>query len=271
MSTEKIKNKEKEERKYLDSFLNLSFGKNWLRENKIRLDSLQKSEEPDFLFESEDNKTVGIEITKLIVPNENTKATQQLITIGNQARIYFQNTHGFPISLTIDKYDKRKWSGKKADMLDAAYHPGFCTIPPYLQLKEKLIKALDNNVEKIRKNHFHFVKFCIEVDNELFQITADAFINPFSGEHDVHVNNVQRCIENPFNYLQNAINKKNQKLIKYKEKCSECFLLIVIPEVKEGCSCQFYKLENYAFESKFKETFLLDLQSKKIFSLKSIE
>ena len=271
MSTEKIKNKEKEERKYLDSFFNLSLGKNWLQENKIRLASLQKSEEPDFLFESDNNKTIGIEITKLIVPNENTKATQQLITIGNQARIYFQNTHGFPISLTIDKYDKRKWSGKKADMLDAAYHPGFCTIPPYLLLKEKLIKALDNNVEKIRKNHFHFVKFCIEVDNELFQITADAFINPFSGEHDVHVNNELRCIENPFNHLQNAINKKNQKLTKYKEKCSECFLLIVIPEVKEGCPCQFYKLENYSFEAKFKETFLLDLQSKKISSLKSTE
>lgn len=65
--------------------------------------------------------------------------------------------------------------------------------------------------------------------------------------------------------------KKNQKLTKYKEKCSECFLLIIIPEVKEGCSCHFYRLENYLFESKFKETFLLDLQSKKISSLKSTE
>ena len=269
--TKKEKEKEKEERKFVNIFLDSPIGKKWIKKNRIHKSSLQKSEEPDFLFETEDNKIIGIEITKLIVPNENTKATQQLITIGNQVRTYFQNTYGFPISLIIDKYDKRKFSCKWSDHLDAAYHPGFCKIRSYQKIKEKLIDALDNNVENIKKNNFNFVKFYIEIENELFQITADAFINPFSGEYDVHVNNEQRCIENPFNHLQNAINKKNQKLTKYKEKCSECFLLIIIPEVKEGCSCHFYRLENYLFESKFKETFLLDLQSKKISSLKSTE
>ncbi len=65
MITEKQKNKEKEERKYLDRFLRSSVGQLWLQENLINQSSLQKSEEPDFLFTTKDNKIIGVEIKKI--------------------------------------------------------------------------------------------------------------------------------------------------------------------------------------------------------------
>ena len=85
---EKQKNKKDEEEKYLDKFLNLSIGKSWLEKNQISYSIPIRSEAPDFLFKADNNETIGIEITKLIVENENTKATQQLITTGNQIRAY---------------------------------------------------------------------------------------------------------------------------------------------------------------------------------------
>lgn len=268
MEENKQTKKEKEERKFVNIFLDSPIGKKWIKKNRIHKSSLQKSEEPDFLFETEDNKIIGIEITKLIVPNENTKATQQLITIGNQARIYFQKKYKFSISLIIDKYDKRKWSTSFSDMLSAAYAPGFWENPSPKKIKATLIEELDRNYENIKKNTFHFAKFWINIEGELFRITAHASINYFSGEYNTIVNNVQYCIENPFEKLQSEINKKNKKTEKYLKKCTKCVLLVIIPDVQEGCSCQFFGLEKFPFETKFTEIFLYDSPSKQIFSLK---
>ena len=268
MITDKQKNKEKEERKYLDRFLRSSVGQLWLQENLINQSSLQKSEEPDFLFTTKDNKIIGVEITKLIVPNENTKATQQLITIGNQVRAYVKKKYNFDISLIVDWYDKRKWSCKWSDLLDAAYHPGFCTLPPYEQLKTKIIEGIDSNIEQIKRNTFSFTKFGIEIEGELFQITAEAWINPFENDYDVHVNNVQRCIENPIKNLQREINKKNKKYDNYIKNCDKCFLLIVIPDCREGCSCHFDELSKHHFKIEYNEVFLYNSALKECNTLK---
>ena len=66
MITEKQKNKEKEERKYLDRFLRSSVGQLWLQENLINQSSLQKSEEPDFLFTTKDNIILGFALYLLM-------------------------------------------------------------------------------------------------------------------------------------------------------------------------------------------------------------
>lgn len=266
MTTDKQKNKEQEERKYLNCFLKSSCGQRWLTKNKIIHSSLEKSEEPDFLFETVNGKKIGLEMTRLIVPNENTKATQQLITVGNQARAYFKQKYGFDISLIIDKYDKRKWSGKRSDYIDACYHPGFAVLPSVKELKDKIIRALDNNVEQLKKRVF--IDVWIEVESELFKLTVEACANPFVGDYVTYVNNVQRCIEKPFEALQNEINKKNQKIINYMNKCDECSLLVVIPDVREGCSCHFKGLSLQFFKTKFSSVFLYDADSDKCFYLK---
>ena len=90
---EKQKNKKDEEEKYLNEFFNSSVGKSWLEKNQISYSMPIKSEAPDFLFKANNNKNIGIEITKLIVENENTKATQQLITMGNQIRAYVKKEY----------------------------------------------------------------------------------------------------------------------------------------------------------------------------------
>ena len=111
-----------------------------------------------------------------------------------------------------------------------------------------------------------YMKFGIEIEGELFQITAEAWINPFENDYDVHVNNVQRCIENPIKNLQKEINKKNKKYDNYIKNCDKCFLLIVIPDCREGSSCLFNKtsLQLNHFKSKFSSTFLFDTKSKQI-------
>ena len=81
------------------------------------------------------------------------------------------------------------------------------------ELKDKIIRALDNNVEQLKKRVFIEVR--IEVESELFKLTAEACADHFVEDYVTCVNNVQRCIEKPFEALQNEINKKNQKIINY--------------------------------------------------------
>ena len=265
---EKQKNKKDEEEKYLDKFLNLSIGKSWLEKNQISYSIPIRSEAPDFLFKADNNETIGIEITKLIVENENTKATQQLITMGNQIRTYVKKEYNFDISLIIDKYDKRKFSRKWSDHLDFIYHPGFSVVP-YRQLKSKIIKSIDNNIKKIEKNIFKFGKFWVDVDGEFFQITVEIGTNYFEGGYCVCVNNCYRCVENPIGNLKKEIEKKNKKYIKYKTNCDKCFLLIVMPDTREGCSCNFKNLDEICFISNFDGIFLYSCNDNNITVLKT--
>ena len=164
MTTEKQKYKENEEKKYLDRFLNSPIGQHWLQANNIDRSSLQKKERPDFLFVTKEGKTVGIEITKLIVPNENTEATQQLITIGNQVRAYIQKEYNKKISIIIDKLDKHLCSTKWSDHIDGAYHPGFSKLPSRQELKNKIIETLVKKIALIKEGNV--IKESIEIDGE---------------------------------------------------------------------------------------------------------
>lgn len=263
MVSDKQKNKEKEERKYLEEFLSSKCGKLWVKNNKIDISSIQKFEDPDFLFTSNNGEIIGIEITKLIVHNENTLATQQLITLGNQVRAYIKKEYRKEISLIIDKIDQRIFSPKWADHLDAAYHPVFSILPNLQRLKDKIIEALSKRAHEIR--YGNIIQEQIEIDGEYFKITLEEWINPFTNQYDTSVNNVQRCIENPINQLQTAIDKKNKKHKSYLENCSKCFLLVVIPDTREGTYCMFnrFSLKLHNFQAKFKSVILFDSNSKR--------
>lgn len=265
---EKQKNKKEEEEKYLNEFLNSSIGKSWLEKNQINHLMPIKNETPDFLFKADNNETIGIEITKLIVKNKNTEATQQLITIGNQIRAYVKKEYNFDVSLVIDKYDKRKFSCKWSDHLDSVYHPGFSVVP-YKQLKSEIIEGIDNNIEEIEKNIFKFGKFWVDVDDEFFQITIEIGANYFEGDYYVYVNNCHRYTENPIEDLKKEIEKKNKKYFKYKTNCDKCFLLIIVLDSKEGCFYSFKNLNRVCFISNFDGIFLYSCNDNNITVLKT--
>lgn len=257
-------NKDNNEKQYVLNFLKTTQGKDWVKRNSIDINSMIKTEGPDFVFENLDGSKIGLEVTKLIVPCENTFATQTLISIGNQVRAFIKKKYNIDISVIIDKYDKRIWSGKKSDFLDAAYHPGFKKILSIKQFKDSFIKAMERNVHLFKPGNI--IQESIDVNGDLFKITAEAWINPFVGQYDTHVNNVQLCIENPITELQDEINKKNRKYASYKEKCKQCTLLIIIPDCREGFSCSFNRLllKMHHFKSKFKYTILFDSKSQEV-------
>ena len=91
--------------------------------------------------------------------------------------------------------------------------------------------------------------------------TAEEWINPFTKQYDTSVNNIQRCIKNPIAHLQKEIDKKNKKYPSYIKNCDECSLLIIIPDCREGCFCQFDKLSNFKFKTKFNSIFLYNSDS----------
>ena len=74
--------KKTEEREYLKYFLATKVGKNWYEKNKII--SCQETEHPDFIFMTEDNQKIGLEITQFIVRSKHGRALRHLMNIGNK-------------------------------------------------------------------------------------------------------------------------------------------------------------------------------------------
>ena len=67
-------NKDNNEKQYVLNFLKTTQGKDWVKRNSIDINSMIKTEGPDFVFENLDGSKIGLEVTKLIVPCENTFA-----------------------------------------------------------------------------------------------------------------------------------------------------------------------------------------------------
>lgn len=91
-----------------------------------------------------------------------------------------------------------------------------------------------------------------------------------SGKYDCHVNNAGQIKFNPFDELQNCINKKNKKVNKYRKDNSKCYLLIVVPDSKAGNYCSFTnELLEYNFISNFALTFLYEEKTNFSYVLKT--
>ena len=102
-----------------------------------------------------------------------------------------------------------------------------------------------------------------------FQIRVEIGTNYFEGGYCVRANNCYKCVENPIGNLKKEIEKKNKKYIKYKTNCDKCFLLIVIPDTKEGCYCNFKNLDEICFISNFDGIFLYSCNDNNITVLKT--
>lgn len=246
--------KKSEEREYLECFLASDEGKKWYEKNKII--SYQEAEHPDFIFITEDNQKIGLEITKFIVKSKHGRALQHLMTIGNQVCKYAQKQHGINISILIDRWDKRKWCAQTyQEMLDAIYNPGFWNIYNKKVIKDGIEGILDRNVENLNKWP-HLVKDGILVQDEYFNISISSFEN-MDGKFECNVNNESYSKEDSFEDLQTDIDKKNKKIDSYFKKCDRCSLLIYKPGVSKGNYCHFTrKIREQIFSSKFEDTFL---------------
>lgn len=246
--------KKSEERKYLEYFLASDEGKKWYEKNKII--SCQETEHPDFIFTTENNQKIGLEITKFIVKSMHGRALQHLMTIGNQACKYAQKQYGLNISILIDKWDKRKWCARTyKEMMEAAYNPGFWDIYNKKEIKSGIEDIISRNIENLKRWPC-FVKESINVQDEYFNISITAFPD-MDGKFDCAVNNECYSKENPFDELQEKIDNKNKKIDNYLKKCDKCYLLIYLPDVSKGNYCHFtWKLKWHLFRSKFKSTYL---------------
>lgn len=246
--------KKAEEQEYLQCFLSSDEGKKWYQQNKIV--SCQDGEAPDFVFMTEDNKKIGLEITQFIVKSKHGKALRHLMTIGNQACRYAQKQYGLNISILIDRWDKRKWCARtRQEISKAVYNPGFWNIYDKQAIKSGIEQIIDRNAKEL-KQWPYLVKESILVQNECFNISISALKN-VDGKFDCHVNNECYSKEDPFDELQEKIDKKNEKINNYLRKCDKCFLLIYLPGVSMGNYCHFTKrIENRVFTSRFESTFL---------------
>ncbi|MBQ9270767.1 MAG: hypothetical protein IJ218_00675 [Alphaproteobacteria bacterium] len=246
--------KKTEEREYLEYFLASDEGKKWYEKNKII--SCQESEHPDFIFMTEDNQKIGLEITQFIVRSKHGRALRHLMNIGNKACKYAKKRHDLNISILIDKFDKRQWCAKTPqEMMEAAYNPGFWDIYNQKAFKSGIEDIIDRNIENL-KQWPCFVKESINVQDEYFNISITAFPD-MEGKFDCAVNNECYSKENPFDELQEKINKKNEKFDSYLKKCDKCYLLIYLPDVSKGNYCYFTGLlKKHIFHSKFEATYL---------------
>ena len=77
-----MKNHKIEEKEYLDCFLQTAIGKSW--HGKHNIVKIEETESPDFIFETNDGKKIGLEITQFIIESKHGKAMQALATTGNK-------------------------------------------------------------------------------------------------------------------------------------------------------------------------------------------
>lgn len=232
---------------FLALFGQSKVGKDFVRKNKII--SKTDAESPDFLLNTENGRTIGIEVVELVLRTQKVIATTRLEAIGNKIVGYFKKK-GIPISLLLEIYDKRKHSPYYADMIDRWQNPGF----DHLNASDKEIK--DKIIEEIEAEgikDWGLTRKWIDIGGQTFVVCVSKFHAPHTS---CHVNNEGMCIENPFDELQSLIDGKNKKYEKYKQKCDECYLLVV----SSGDFVDFtHKIKTHKFKSAFKGIYLLDL------------
>ena len=232
---------------YLALFTRDKVGEQWMHDNGI---TIKKScERPDFIFEVPGRPTIGLEIVNFILPSDKNSATMRLERIAKKIVARFKQK-GAPLSVLINVFDPREWSAKLSDNMDACANPGFDHLNASdEELKKAFISVL--NLDEINK--LGLVKKWIDVKGQTFSITASKMHAPHT---HYHVNNMGRCIEDPFDEIQKRIDGKNKKFQSYKANCDECDLLIV---VDGGFVHLDDELKTHRFESVFRNVFFMDL------------
>ena len=256
--------KETEEKEQVEKFFKTKVGQEWYE--GLGVIDCVKSEAPDFKIKTINGDTIALEITKFIAENKNLKFSQALTRIGNKICREAEKEYNLRIHILIDKYDDRKFSIHRKDLLDYAYNPGFSELPDLKTLKQKMHDVLKNNIEKLRQGWL--VQEWLQVENEYFKISLESFACPWTGKYDCHVNNAGMVKQNPINELQICIDKKNDKINSYSANCNKCYLLIYVPNAYNANYCSFDNLLlKHRFNSKFEKVFLYSEESDISFAL----
>ena len=249
----KIEIKKSEEQQILEKFIITNVGKKWVQELGI-VDYI-KSESPDFIMKTKNDKTIAIELTKFIAKNKNLKYSQALTTVGNKICKIAKSKYNINIHMLIDKYDERLFSIHWKDHIDLAYNPGFLKVPKIKLFKQKLEELLHNSVEKLKKGEL--VQEWIQLEEEYYRVSMDPNACPWTNKYNCIVNNAGEITNNPINELEFCINKKNDKVNLYIKHCDQCYLLIFIPGSYSANFCSFDKnLFKHNFNSKFEKIFI---------------
>lgn len=247
-------NKKTEENNYLNTFLSSPIGIKWKEEYNIT--SHIETEQPDFIFNTSNNKKIGFEITRFFMKSKHGKALQSLRTTGNKLCQYCLKKHDVPISIIIDKYDKKKFAPKtREEFLKYNYFMGFTDIFDEKEIKSKIEPVIDKKIRELQ-TFPRLIKETIEINGEYLIFSICGFPN-IDGNFDCNVSNSCISWPDPFDKLQEEIDKKNKKYDKYLKKCDECFLLVYVPSVAMGNYCHFTnEITTHKFNFKFKSVFL---------------
>ena len=283
-----MQDKKAKERKIVNYFLQTELGKKWLEENKIQQSKLTESESPDFIFTTLDDKQVGLEVMEYLIEDWPLGATQHLKRIGGKIRAEVKQKHDIDVNIIFTLH--KKITDEKRKMLERAYYMYCQMLPPSYGKPIMDKKLLDNylqnsqepcqidekfNQEKIKKFLLDEIEKNLEIlkqwpnlicsyydlpDKMYLKIEVSTWPNFVGGDDSEKVNNVYFIYDDQyhdliFKDLQDKIDKKNDKVKKYLNKCDKCFLLIFANASNFGLGS--LSLTSHAFCYNFSDVFFI--------------
>lgn len=247
---------------YLSRFLESGQGKLWINHYDIDINSKTPSESPDFIFHTHNGRKVGLELTQFVFKDNNgnqkghTENIKALIGAASKVVKYFYKTKNIPLSLLIDYYDERKWTANWAEHLEYCYNP---TTPIFNIDFNEFKKQIITNIEETGVPDCGLKKTYITINGYSFIVSFSKFYKPYTS---VCVNNVSLYTEDPFELLNQNINKKNIKYPFYLKNCDDCHLLVISEGSSTGNTVLFSdKFFNMKFKSSFPAVYLIDFGS----------
>lgn len=223
----KFLSKEELEQAYFNSFSHFETKPHWL--------GVKKSESPDFLITMR-RKIVGVEITALYT----TPATAALedtkdgVVAASQRAARELNFP--PVNVTL-----------------------FFNLRTPLRREDR--ERLGRKVAAVVKGHIpqpgqHFELDMVE--GQPSEVDLILIYPPLRSEGDWRWTEAGRVRSDISQFVQSAIDKKNKKIVRYLEKCDECWLLIAVNSFRPSGKLRLSSKTGPSFQSHFRRTYFLD-------------
>jgi len=215
---------------------------------------LEDSESPDFLIHH-NNRTIGIEVTCL--------KKEGISEIAGIQRKIVKDAQQMAISNNLDPLDIHVWMYTKRYINGQSY---------INEASKFLYQTVIDNFELIRSSNGNIVTVHLEQNKYgIHQITAHWHtINGtrWLDDHRWQTQEPGLVSINFANILQREIDKKNNKINLYLNKCNSCWLVVVIDRSKKDEMFDYsYINKEISFLSKFEKTYFFDLMDRKAYLL----
>lgn len=248
-----VENSQKgQEEYYLARFLESEDGQKWIRQHEIDVNSKISSESPDFIFTTKSGNKIGLELTQFVLKPTESKTKshaeniQALHRVGVKVVEYFQQNHNIPVSLTLEYYDKRRDYSTRKEFLSYCYNP----VTPIFNIDYNKLKGLIiQQIENVGIPKWGINKEWVSLGEHTFIVTFARFYEPYT---NVQVNSIGLYVEDPYEQLQQEIDKKNHKYNSYCKQCNECHLLVISEDSSTGNCVEF---STKTFEKEYKSAF----------------